>query len=184
MNLIYPTPLTRINDKWVLTDQYLQETVHAISDEVPLKNFKDTYSEYGYDHQLYQQSFLQVVSETVCNYPAVFLSEKSIKPIVNKRPFVIIGPAGSLLNLQNLGFKTFGQFWDESYDLLDSPEERIVAVANLIENICNYSVSELQDLCIKMSDVLNYNFYHYVNDFKTNELVRFERACIENLKSR
>lgn len=184
MNLIYPAPTTIVNNNWLLKNQYLQQTIEMVSDEIPFTNFEDTYSNLFFDHELYQQSFLQVISETVFNYPTTFITEKTMKPIANKRPFVIVGPAGSLIQLHQLGFKTFGNFWDEGYDQIEDPDQRLLAVVDVIESICNYSISELQDLCIKMSDVLNYNFAYYINDFKNNELVKFEQACIENLKPR
>ena len=31
-------------------------------------------------------------------------------------PFIVLGPKGYLHNLKRLGFKTFGTFWNESYD--------------------------------------------------------------------
>lgn len=184
MNLIYPAPPTIVNNTWLLKNEYLQQTVATLSDEIPFTNFNDTYSNLFFDHELYQQSFLQVITETVFNYPTTFITEKTMKPIANKRPFVIVGPVGSLTRLHELGFKTFRDFWDESYDQIADPDERILAVVDIIESICNRSISELQDLCIKMGNVLHYNFAYYINDFKNNELVKFEQACIENLKPR
>ena len=86
--------------------------------------------------------------------------------------------------LHNLGFKTFSDFWSEDYDSINDPEERLLAVVDVIEFVCKHSIKELQDLCIKMESVLNYNFEYYVNEFKNNELKKFELACIENLKPR
>jgi len=173
---------SRVNDKWFARQS--ANIVDQFPSNTSFKNFDDNYSIMGYDHKLFQQSFLQVVTETVYVYPTTYVSEKSIKPIVNKRPFVIIGPVGSLQNLRNIGFKTFGDYWDESYDTIQAPEDRLLAVVNIIDSICNKSIIELQECCVSMLDVLNFNFNFYVNEFKQNELTKLEQACIENLKSR
>ncbi len=130
------------------------------------------------DNLLYQSCFLQVVTETVYNYPVPFFSEKTCKPLLNKRPFVIVGPAGSLANLRNLGFKTFSDYWSEDYDNQTNLESRILAVVDIIEWVCSQSIETLQSLCVEMSDVLNYNYNYYVHDFKKTQLRLFEEACI------
>jgi len=181
LNLINIDSSQRINDKWYLHDINLQKIVSNFPAESTFKNFIDTYTTIGYDHQLYQQSFLQVVTETVYNYPVCYISEKTIKPIVNKRPFVILGPVHSLKCLQSLGFRTFDNFWDESYDDIASPENRLIAVFDIINDICQKSLSDLQSLCKDMENTLNYNFEFYKNSFMCNELATFKTACQNNL---
>jgi hypothetical protein len=184
IDLLQLTSGHRINDKVLLRNNQLKKIIEEFPSQQNFKNFEDLYSTVGMDNALYQQAFLQVVSETVCNYPSTYISEKTIKPILNKRPFVIVGPAGSLARLQSLGFKTFSDFWDETYDVIDSFEDRITAVVDIVETVCGYSIQELQSLCVKMEDVLNYNFNYCVNELKNIELQQFEQACIENLKPR
>jgi hypothetical protein len=181
-NLIHTQ--SRINDKWLLSNDTLKKIVNNFPVDQKIINFVDNFSTVGMDPLLYQQGFLQVVTETVFHYPATFFSEKTMKPIVNKRPFVILGAVGSLANLQSLGFKTFSNFWSEDYDTIKNPEQRINMVVEIIESICAQSIEELQILCESMSDVLNYNYEYYVNNFKKSQLTQFEQLCIQNLHSR
>jgi hypothetical protein len=183
-DLLYTSTNTRINEKWVIKNDQLRETVDSYPANLKFKNFIDRYSTNQMDNELYQQCFLQVVTETVYNYPVAFFSEKTAKPLLNKRPFVILGPVGSLLALQELGFKTFSAYWSEEYDKITDLESRMLAVVDIMEWVCAQSVDDLQSLCTKMEDVLNYNFNYYVNEFKNKELTKFEQACIENLKPR
>jgi hypothetical protein len=125
-----------------------------------------------------------VVTETVFNYPLSCFSEKTAKPLLNKRPFVMIGPIGSLDNLRSMGFKTFSSFWSEEYDTIADPESRILAVVDIIEWVCLQSINDIRSLCVDMQDVLNYNFDYYVNEFQNNQLLAFEKDCIDNLKPR
>jgi hypothetical protein len=184
--LLYTNNRSRINDKWVLHTAAMQNIITSFPADSSVKNFSDPYDigPYENDHALFQQAFLQIVTETVFDYPVVSFTEKTFKPIVNKRPFVMLGAPGSIDRIQSLGFKTFNKFWSEDYDNIQDPEQRLLAVVDIVDNISSMSINELQDLCISMEDVLNYNFNHYVNNFKNNELKKLEQMCIENLKSR
>lgn len=175
---------SRINEKILIKDDNLRSIVSGFPAHEAFKNFTDTYKTETADNDLYQQSFLHVISETVCDYPSAFVSEKTFKPIANKRPFVIVGAAGSLANIRNMGFRTFDDFWDEGYDDIESFEQRISAVADVIEFVCGHSIQDLRTLCIRMQDVLNYNFNFYINEFKKTEIKKFKHACIENLNPR
>ena len=39
-----------------------------------------------------------------------------MKPIMNFHPFFVVGNPFTLKRLKELGFKTFSDVWDESYD--------------------------------------------------------------------
>lgn len=66
----------------------------------------------------------------------MFLSEKTWKPIVSKQIFVFIGPKGILKKLKELGFKTFENFIDESYDELPD-EKRLYAALDSVKSATN-----------------------------------------------
>jgi hypothetical protein len=97
-----------------------------------------------------------LVTETV-NYAAdehyghVFLTEKTFKPIILKMGFLIAGCKGSLKKLRNLGFKTFSDYWDESYDTLDSKGARRDALVETIKYII------LNDVYVP-DEILEYNY--------------------------
>ncbi len=65
-----------------------------------------------------------VVSEAQYNdsQKSIFLSEKTFKPIACSHPFQILGAKGSLKELRKLGYLTFENLFDESYDELDNIE--------------------------------------------------------------
>lgn len=173
------------NNNWPIRDEYLLKVAKSLPDNFMFKNFQETATDYiAHAGDLDQQAFLYVVTETIYNYPQSFFSEKTFKPMVSKRPFVIVGPPGCLAKLKSLGFKTFDLFWDESYDQIEDNDKRILAVVNIIKSISNRSIEDLQNLCIEMQDVLNFNFDYFVNEFKKIELEKLELACIENLKPR
>lgn len=171
---------TRINDKWYVSDE-LASIVNKLPANSKYKNFIDSYDRRQCQHTLLQQSFLQIVTETVYHYPIVSYTEKTIKPFVCKRPFVILGSPGLISHLHELGFKTFSQWWSEDYDQIEDPEKRLLAVFDIVEWVCKKSILELQDLCISMQDVLNYNHDYYFSKFIQVQEDNFEQACIKNL---
>jgi len=184
LDLIHVSTNTRINDLWWVNHPTVVAAIQQLQPADSFKNFVDTAGIMDLVDPLYQQAFLHVVTETVCNYPTTFISEKTIKPIIHKRPFVIVGPVGSISRLQNLGFQTFSDFWSEEYDNITDCENRILAVVDIIDFICSKPVEQLQVLCNKMEKILDYNYNYYINDFKSSELSKFEKACIDNLNPR
>lgn len=173
-------PFTRIRDRWT-KHPILSNTYTEIENEFSYSNFTDNYSIDDADSTLFQSAFLHVVTETVFDYPNIFVSEKSFKPIINKRPFVLVSTAGCLKNLQNFGFRTFNDYWDENYDNIENPDTRMFAIFDIIQNICSKSIVELQSMNKSMEEILEYNFNHYRYNFKNQELEKFEQECIKNL---
>jgi len=72
--------------------------------------------------QYYGQFHVEIVAETYTIGPCFFTTEKTIRPIVAGKPMLIYGPRGYLANLRDLGFRTWHDHWDESYDRYEGPE--------------------------------------------------------------
>ena len=85
------------------------------------------------------KTFLTVVSEPQYyeNELSVFNSEKVFKPIACSHPFMVLGGKGSLQHLKERGYKTFSDYFDESYDTMndDKRMEAIISTLIDIENI-------------------------------------------------
>ena len=103
-------------------------------------------------------SFCYIVTETVATGAKLHLTEKIFRPICLQMPFVLVGTAGSLAYLRSYGFQTFGQWWDESYDDIEDPSERLSAIGHTMEQICRHSLSELQAMLTEMQPVLEHNY--------------------------
>jgi len=106
-------------------------------------------------------SFLHVVTETMFWDERTHLTEKIFKPIVAKQPFVLVGCANNLEYLKSYGFKTFDRWWDESYDTITDPIQRIKAVGKIIKDICNKPINELEKLLTEMEEVLDFNYNRF-----------------------
>jgi len=108
-------------------------------------------------------SLLYLVTETVADGRRLHLTEKTFKPIALGMPFVLVGTQGSLEYLRSYGFKTFGHLWDEGYDTIEDPHERIQAISRLLKNLCDLSVAERTSLFHHAIPTINHNWNHFYN---------------------
>lgn len=84
--------------------------------------------------KFYPEFQIELVAETCCVGETFFPTEKTIRPLSAKKPVLIFGPQFFLANLQHMGFKTYDQCWDESYDRLEG-QDRWQAMLLVIEHI-------------------------------------------------
>lgn len=87
---------------------------------------------------IYNQTAYTLVCESQCDNSYSFFTEKTIKPMLAGRPFLVCSGQYFLQNLRRLGFKTFDGVFDESYDLEWSLERRvdmIVAEMNRVQQL-------------------------------------------------
>jgi len=66
--------------------------------------------------KIYNQTSYTVVAETCWQNHFSFFTEKTAKPIIARRLFVMFAGQGYLQSLRSLGFRTFNGIIDESYD--------------------------------------------------------------------
>jgi len=86
--------------------------------------------------EYYNQTNLELGTEALCSdHDNTFdLSEKTTKPIMMKHPFMMLANKDFLKNLRDLGFQTFHEHLDESYDDEPMVDRRIeIIIKNLID---------------------------------------------------
>lgn len=82
----------------------------------------------------YNQFDVEIVCETYTLGDTFFPTEKTVRPIMAAKPLLVYGPRNFLARLRDLGFKTYNEHWDESYDKLEGPE-RWHAMRTVIDDI-------------------------------------------------
>jgi hypothetical protein len=107
--------------------------------------------------ELFLDSCINLVTESSFVGNELFLSEKILKPILSYQPFIVFGPYGYLNRLKEYGFKTFSDFWDEGYDNIESPHDRIDVLINLVRTLNNLSIEEMNELYQKTKNICIYN---------------------------
>ena len=106
--------------------------------------------------QYYRDIFVDIVVEPNVSGTCFLATEKVWRPIIAKRPFIVVSNPGYLNNLKRLGFKTFDNFWDEEYDHC-AEADRINKIAPLLQSIASWSVEELSERLQSMESILDYN---------------------------
>jgi hypothetical protein len=91
--------------------------------------------------KIYNQSWFSVVAETRAQQN--FFTEKTAKPLLAKKFFVMIGAAGALRDLRNIGIKTFDGIIDESYDLEANDQKRWNMAFEQIRSVCSGSPEDI-----------------------------------------
>jgi hypothetical protein len=78
-----------------------------------------------------------------------FLTEKTFKCIKHGHPFVLFAPAGSLASLRTMGYRTFDQAIDTSYDSITDNTERYLAVVRTIHELSLVPPNDLYNMCLE-----------------------------------
>lgn len=155
--------------------------------QLPIKINKDTIdgtasAHFGHrEYKLWQRSFVHLVNETVFYESKLHLTEKTFKPIVALRPFILAASPGNLEYLKSYGFKTFSDWWNEGYDSIQDHDDRLQAILQIVVDLCNRPFREIQEMLKDMQPILQYNKQHFFGDFRkiiVNELVDNFESCI------
>lgn len=107
--------------------------------------------------ECYKDAFVSIVNESRYAQPTGNYSEKVYQPMFYKRPFILGAPPKTLQFLKEEGFKTFSDFWDESYDDCYDHEKRLFKIFDLIDKINETPIDQLQEMYIEMIPILRHN---------------------------
>ena len=108
----------------------------------------------------YNYSAYNVVSETH-DSGDTFITEKIWKPILMQQIFVVHGKQHYLKDLRDLGFHTFNNTFDESYDTEEDPNKRIDKIVDL----CRWlKEQDPQRLYSVTENIRKHNASHFFNE--------------------
>ena len=172
------TPFTRFNNDIILNnEQWKVFSLHY-----------PTFSNQNYQHpditglnndiatrfhaEFLNLSLIYVITETVAEYPYPYFSEKTWRAMVTGRPFMMVNAQHSLKKLQEFGFQTFSQWWDETYDEKTLAADRIESMVATLKSLTSLSKKELQELNQDMLPVIQHN---------QNHLIKFASDDLENI---
>jgi len=104
-----------------------------------------------------EKYFCGIITETRFAQPFPNISEKVLNAVKYKTPFVLVAPPNSLEYMRELGFKTFSDYWDESYDKIENHQDRLFAIKDVLEDINSQSLKKLNAIYLKMHPILEHN---------------------------
>lgn len=103
--------------------------------------------------QEYHESFLHVIGEATDEVP--FITEKTVIPILLKKPFVVLSLPNYSKYLQDLGFQLYDEIIDYQFDKIEDLDLRAKALVTNLHNILNQDLNHLYD---KLYPKLLYNY--------------------------
>lgn len=129
---------------------------------IPIKG-EGSYLEMELPVNFFSKSFVNIVTETFFHNEhfyindSIFITEKTEKSFSAGMSFVIVSTPYFLKKLKKLGFKTFSNWWDESYDEIYDSNERLEKIKKLLLYISSWSLDKCNEIYIEMQDVLIHN---------------------------
>ena len=111
---------------------------------------------------VFLDTYLNIVGEThFVNLPrdsnASFVTEKTFNAIINNQMFIIVGHAGSLELLHHLGYRTFSDVIDESYDTVLDNSRRLEMVSAEIVRFLSRPIDEIQQDYVQVQAAIQHN---------------------------
>lgn len=155
-------------ERWPDHPAFQKSNVDSVRQILPLvydmKDFSVNYAQ-NFNKEIYKKTWVSVITETFYQdpYPVVFFSEKIFKPMRANHPFIVLGHQHSIKWLNKIGFKTFGNWWDESYDDIEEPTARMERVCKLLQDLEKFSKDQWVQIYSEMQESLAHNYNMLIN---------------------
>jgi hypothetical protein len=138
----------KLNDEYAKTEMVkrvpliLDQTVEQVDEwdrPVDIDHIKNSYFNIITESYMYNTSLPQ-------SHKTIFeMSEKTYKALICQ-PFIHLGSYGVLKYMRSMGYKTFPELFDESYDDIINHTDRLLAVVDSIEKVCKMGDMEFHDI--------------------------------------
>jgi hypothetical protein len=126
---------------------------------------------------LHNKTCFSIVNETLINDyngSSLFFSEKILKPIINFQPMIIYGQPGINHALEELGFKTYKDYFDLSFDFEQDNVLRYKKLLNTIDSVVKslaaMTVEQQAEWRFKHLEILNHNFQNFRSQTHSNSI--------------
>lgn len=141
---------------------FLHDFIYSYVDKgIRLPNDKD--NEWGgveqrnFNSLWYDNTCFSLVSESKITSTEMFVTEKTFKTFAHSHPFMVFGIPGTLKFLQNLGFETYENMFDQRYDNITDYRERLNI---LVDNIKNFTKTPYDALTLQKIEHNKNLFYN------------------------
>jgi len=145
---------------WVFTKVFDKDIIStSYSGTVDWQN---SYKEYN---NIWNKYLIEIISETdsMSNF---WFTEKTGRCLATGKPFILVAGQGSLQHLRDLGFQTFSEVIDESYDLESIPQRRINMLLYSLNIL--YNSSDKQQKINRLYEIAKQNMLSYHTNKKIN----------------
>ena len=97
------------------------------------------------------------------------ITEKVFKCFLYKHPFIVVGLPNSLELVRELGFMTFNEMIDESYDEIEDDIQRLESALEQVKILTSKNIHTIQDIYNNMQEILEHNRNHYLQLHKQKQ---------------
>lgn len=119
---------------------------------------------------IWLDTYFSIVSETSVNEYCTFITEKTVRPMIYYHPFIVWGNPNTLSYLRSIGFETFPEFFDESYDSVHNEKDRLDIILDNVNRLCNMDITEIHDLYQIVKPKLIHNRNLLLELYKSDKL--------------
>lgn len=131
----------------------IRERAYNVSEKVVYINEKWT-----------TDTYFTVVNETHFNDLSSWITEKTFKMFYYGHPFILIGGRNTLKELRDMGFETFPELFDESYDEMPCNLKKLIFICDQIKKYnSKEGIDKLKYILPSLKEKLIYNRNHFIN---------------------
>jgi len=109
--------------------------------------------------QHYNRFAVEIVCETCTLGNTFFPTEKTTRPLMAAKPILVYGPQYYLARLRSMGFRTYSELWDESYDLYQGPA-RWNLMRDSMNRLLDCSRSDQHEVLTQAHEIAMHNRQH------------------------
>ena len=157
---------------------------HVLENYLP-PSLAKTCASADFNTEDYRSTEIEIVLETLFDDDRLHLTEKSLRPIACRQPFILAATHGSLQYLRDYGFRTFDSIWDETYDTIEDPYQRMQAIIKLMLEVNSWSDELRCDNIQLMQQIADHNHQHFFSkdfsDLIINELRTNMREAVDQI---
>ena len=118
----------------------------------------------------YSRCFVDVISETRYAQQTANISEKFLQAVMFRTPFIMVAPPHTLEYIRELGYKTFSDFWDESYDTETDHASRLHRLYTVFESLDGRTTEDLRLMYSDMSEIIAHNHNLYLSQTRVKDV--------------
>lgn len=121
------------------------------------------------------QSFIQIVSETMATSNVPFVTEKFLYPVVGKSLWLGYSQPGWHRHLAEVyGFKLFNKIFNYDFDSITNPVVRLVELLSMLSKFGHLTTADWHDLYLIEKDTVDYNYDWYMSKQYLTQLEKFD----------
>lgn len=151
-------------DKLLSYDPFLVEPVGRLIKHMPLLRYtsekRTAFAGYDYTDpltSLYRDILVDVVVESHVKGNTFFPTEKIVRSIWMKKPFIVFASQNFLDCMHQMGFRSFADFWSEEYDGFEG-KDRLSRILSVLDRLSQMTRADLESLWLDMRYTLDHNF--------------------------